>query len=60
MLLDVMTSCYPSKKNGIIILASHQHFVKKEEKRGSAFSKKRGFLIKKRRKRGIQFSSEEN
>jgi len=26
-------------------LASHQHFVKKEEKRG--------FLIKKRRKRGI-------
>ncbi len=24
------------------MLASHQHFVKKEEKRGSAFSKKRG------------------
>jgi hypothetical protein len=40
-------------------LASHQHFVKKEEKRGSAFLEKRGFLIKKRRKRGIQFSSEE-
>jgi hypothetical protein len=34
-------------------LASHQHFVKKEEKRGLAFLEKRGFLIKKRRKRGI-------
>jgi len=32
------------------MLASHQQFVKKEEKRGSAFLKKRGFSIKKRKK----------
>jgi len=44
----------------LLNLASHQHFTKKEEKRGSAFLEKRGFLIKKRRKRGIQFSPEEN
>jgi hypothetical protein len=32
-------------------LTSHQRFVEKEEKRGSAFLKKRGFLIKKEEKK---------
>jgi len=32
-------------------LASHQHFVKKEEKRGAAFSEKRGILPEKEEKK---------
>jgi len=31
-------------------LASHQHFVKKEEKIGTAFLEKRGFLTEKEKK----------
>jgi hypothetical protein len=32
-------------------LTSHQHFVRKEEKRGAAFLEKRGFLTEKEEKK---------
>ncbi len=46
-------SVFSFKNNRLynLVLESHQHFVKKQEKRGAAFLEKRGFLTEKEEKK---------